>query len=669
VADGGLICAAGEVTNPVEGSNLLRTTSTVTCFDTQGRTQWAHEFPQANYSRINTLEVDVQGNLYVAGSTSASDLPVTPDALQATPPAAGEELPYEHPPAFIAELSAHGRVLYCTYLSGPGGAEVTDLTLTPNGDIIVAGVTSDPEFPTTPGAIIQTFRQSFAFGFSAYAFITRFRPGGQALLFSTLLGGTEARCGCGGSCCIGVVGQTRPTAVTIDQQGNVYVAGRTSATDFPVTSSFIDLFPTLYKSTEFDFAAKISPDGTRLLYSVYTGAAPAPGAIVVNNSGALTAAGSTTSTFLAVTQDAAQPEYEACQSAYYCTETTGFVYRLNPDGSGFEYASYLGGHRADIAAMAFDSGATLWVAGTKAGADFPSGGAGFSRGQDFLLELSPDAREILGSYRLPNGIAGGGLSVAGFGRFALAGYQSGLVSLIGMRDATGPAIHGVASSAGRWIEGTISPGELVSLYGYDIGPAQPAGLRVGPDGLVSKNLDGVRVFFQGLSAPLVYAQHDQINAVVPFGVAGIPRVRIELMKNNELVASLDAQVQSTKPRFYPNTVDELGSAAINEDGTINSREHPAPPGSIVALYGTGFGDLLPRPADGTLVGEPYPALAAPVSASLETGEPLEVLYAGPAPGLVAGVVQINVRLPESVGRSMHSIRIQTAGESVYASVW
>jgi len=657
-AQGNQICAAGETFAPEAGTNRLRTTSTVTCFDTQGRTLWVYQFPRADYSRIRTLEVDVQGNLYIAGTTSGTDFPVTLDALPVTLPAT-ENGSFEHSPAFLAELSPHGRLLYCTYLSGPGGAEITDLTLTPSGDIIVAGATTDPEFPTTPGAIIETFEQYTAFGFSSYAFITRFRPGERTLEFSTLLGGRTAACSCGGSCCIGVVGQTQPTAVTTDGQGNAYVAGFTSATDFPVTDGFVDSFPTPFKAREFDFAAKLSPDGTRLIYSVYTGAAPAPGAIAVNASGALIAAGSTLNTLFAVTEDAAQPKHEACESSRYCTVPNSFIYRLKRDGSGFEYASYVGGHSAGISALAVDPGGALWVAGTGTGADFPSSGNDFSRGEDFLLELAPDAREVLASYRFPRGIGGGGLMLAGPGRLALAG----------LRDTTAPAIHGVASSAGYWIEGTVSPGELVSLYGYDIGPAHPAGLKLGPEGVVSNNLEGVRVFFQGLSAPLTYAQNDQINAVVPFGIAGIPRIHIELMKNNQVVASLDALVRPTKPRFYPNPIDDMGNAAINEDGTINSHEHPASPGSIVALYGTGFGDLVPRPADGALIQEPYPELAALVSASLETGEPLEVLYAGPAPGLVAGVVQINIRLPGTTGGPWRVIRIQTGNESTYASVW
>jgi uncharacterized protein (TIGR03437 family) len=85
---------------------------------------------------------------------------------------------------------------------------------------------------------------------------------------------------------------------------------------------------------------------------------------------------------------------------------------------------------------------------------------------------------------------------------------------------------------------------------------------------------------------------------------------------------------------------------LNEDGTVNSEANPARWGSIVVLYGTGAGPLIPPGADGELA--PLSALsrtAMPVEAILPGGTPCGVLYAGAAPGLVLGANQINCRLP------------------------
>jgi uncharacterized protein (TIGR03437 family) len=66
----------------------------------------------------------------------------------------------------------------------------------------------------------------------------------------------------------------------------------------------------------------------------------------------------------------------------------------------------------------------------------------------------------------------------------------------------------------------VSPGEIVSLFGSAIGPPTPASLTLTNPRLVANSLAGVQVFFDGVPAPLLYASAEQVNAVVPYAVAG-----------------------------------------------------------------------------------------------------------------------------------------------------
>ena len=86
-------------------------------------------------------------------------------------------------------------------------------------------------------------------------------------------------------------------------------------------------------------------------------------------------------------------------------------------------------------------------------------------------------------------------------------------------------------------------------------------------------------------------------------------------------------------------------AILNEDGTINSSLNPAAAGSIVVLYATGLGQTDPPGVDGSVYASALPLLRSPVTVEAG-GVAGDILYAGPAPGMVAGVMQINVRLPK-----------------------
>jgi uncharacterized protein (TIGR03437 family) len=105
-------------------------------------------------------------------------------------------------------------------------------------------------------------------------------------------------------------------------------------------------------------------------------------------------------------------------------------------------------------------------------------------------------------------------------------------------------------------------------------------------------------------------------------------------------------VSESAPGLF--TLDSSGAgpgAVLNQDGSLNTPENPAERGSIVVLYGTGEGQTEPAGQDGSIAGEVPPRPRGPVAVRIG-GREADVIYAGGAPGLVAGVIQVNARVPE-----------------------
>jgi uncharacterized protein (TIGR03437 family) len=147
---------------------------------------------------------------------------------------------------------------------------------------------------------------------------------------------------------------------------------------------------------------------------------------------------------------------------------------------------------------------------------------------------------------------------------------------------------------------------------------------------------------------LLYAAPNQINAIVPYGISGQNSTQMSITSGGQLIAGFSLSVVASAPALFTLDGSGLGSGAIlNQDSTVNSPSNPAGRGSVVVLYATGVGAMVPTPTDGQVTGNilTYPSL--PVSVTME-GIDAEILYAGAAPGLVAGVVQVNVRVPQTV---------------------
>jgi uncharacterized protein (TIGR03437 family) len=242
---------------------------------------------------------------------------------------------------------------------------------------------------------------------------------------------------------------------------------------------------------------------------------------------------------------------------------------------------------------------------------------------------------------------------------------SNSVSVYGQLSSTSaagtPVISSIVNSA-SYLEGAVSPGELVTIFGANLGPLSETQGTVNGN-LVSDTINGAQVLFGGVAAPLLFASSSQINAVVPFGVTG-SSAQVQVVYQGQHTASTTVPVQSASPALFALNASGGGPGAIlNQDGSVNSTTNPASQGSVVVLYGTGGGATSPASLDGLLTSQPYPLPMLPVSVTIDS-LPAQVLYAGAAPGIVAGVMQINVVVPATAYPARYDQVEVTVGDYV-----
>jgi uncharacterized protein (TIGR03437 family) len=229
-----------------------------------------------------------------------------------------------------------------------------------------------------------------------------------------------------------------------------------------------------------------------------------------------------------------------------------------------------------------------------------------------------------------------------------------------------PAISAVVNSA-SYLEGPVAPGELVTIFGANLGP--PLSAQGDLDGdFLTDSIEDTKVMIGGTASPILYASSTQINTVVPFGASGT-NAQIQILYQGQPTASATVSIQAASPALFSLNSNGGGQGAIlNQDGSVNTHSNPAAPGSEVVLYATGAGLMTPASKDGLVIAPgpiasyPKPVLQ-PVSVTID-GLPAHVVYAGAAPGLVAGVLQINVVVPADAGPYTTDQVIVTVGDFV-----
>ena len=228
------------------------------------------------------------------------------------------------------------------------------------------------------------------------------------------------------------------------------------------------------------------------------------------------------------------------------------------------------------------------------------------------------------------------------------------------------AVSASANAASN-LTGSVAPGEIVVVYGSGIGPAQLAVARVDAQGRYGTTLAGTRVLFNGTPARMLYSWVTQASAIVPYNLSGTS-ASIQIEYQGAKSDPISVSVAPSAPGLF--TLDATGkgqAAAFNEDGSLNTASRPAKGGTFVSLYATGEGQTSPGGVDGQPATPPFPKPLLPVQVTID-GKPAEVTYAGGAPGIVAGLMQINARIPTNAQIGNVPVVITVASASSQAGV-
>lgn len=615
---------------------------------------WAVYIGGSRTDVATDLAVDAAGNVLVTGYTDSLDFPATSGAFRTSAPGDGID-----PDGFVLKLNAQGTgLVYSTYLGGIDVDRIHGIALDRDGNAYLAGTTASDNFPSTRGA----FRSTRCMGLGLDAFLAKLNAAGSTLLYMSFL--------CGSS-------HEEALDVAVDAQGGAVAVGYSFSADFPVTAGALGRER---RSNLDGFVAKLSPDGSALAYSTFLGgsADDVATSVAVEASGRMYVAGYTRSLDFPVTAGAFQPR-QADNGLY----EDGFAVLLSANGRELLRGTYLGGSAGDrVNAVAVDSPGVVVVAGETASADFPAAPApcetGYGGRRDaFAARLDLErggapAALFLGGRgddeaRAVAAAGGGAAVVAGGtrspnfpttqGAYSTSyrqGFRGGdaFVARVALDRSAGlPCLaHGGIVNAASFLPGPVAPGEIVSLFGAGLGPEAPVAFRLGNDLTVAKELAGVRVLFDGAPAPVLAASAGQVNAIVPYGVSGRTETRVRVEYQGRRTAEVVVPVAAAAPALF--TLDASGAgpgAILNQDYTVNSAANPAPRGSVIQIFATGGGETRPAGVDGRVASPvfgPIPTQALGVSVTIG-GQAAPVEYAGAAPELVAGVMQVNAVVPEN----------------------
>ena len=593
--------------------------------------------------------------------------------------------------AFVIKLDPAGNVLFATYFGGNGSQTVASaICVDASGNVYLGGTTfpntvSQPNtFPVTAGAAFTNVADGFGF-------VAKLNSSGTALVYSTLLPVSPP-----------ALAMPQAIALAIDTAGEAYIATTTAgALPFPTTPGAYQPAPPSYPYGS-GVVAKLNASGSAMLYATYLSGngLSVPQGIAIDAAGDAFVVGFTQAADFPVTPGAFQTGY------FPSAEYMEFVTKLNPQGTGLVYSTFLGATRNYASEVKVDAQGGSYVL-AQGGAELSSGG--------YLSHLSADGSALIYSTYLPTtnkfdldldsagsafvaGAAGYALLAASPGAFQ-SGFEGSLANAYAAKftpdgESAGATYAGPLQTGATpliavapngaivlaeqtsvfsiypWLTvqnaasgeaGTVAPGEIVTLRGYGIGPATAA---VAAGQAPVDQLGGTQVTFGGIAAPVFSAQSQQVTVQVPWEIAGQTSTEVVVTYNGGPPAGASASAPVVVATAAPGIF-----AVANSDGTLNSPSNPAKVGGFITIYGTGGGVTNPLGITGGLwpITASLATLTLPVSVSIG-GTNAIVLYAGSAPTLESGYFQINVSLPSGPQASSAVNLVVTVGDSSSVAV-
>jgi uncharacterized protein (TIGR03437 family) len=616
---------------------------------------------------VSAIALGTDGSVYVAGFTLSNDLPITSGALQ---PALGTANGGQ---AFLAKLSRNGQVQAATYFGGGAQTSGRALALDDTGGVYLTGTSSADGFPTTPG------NTGAGNGF----FLAKFDPGLSKLLFATLAYGG--------------------TVLTLDPQGNIYTAAaatgkiggnvplQTSSGAFQSSAQAKECRGggIVFLPCDYQFVQKLDPTATKLSYATFvTGSFGAtPAGIAVDAAGNVIVAGTTNSADYPVTARALQTVYLANAAAPPSLPpnrpsanpppSTGYITKLNANGTTLIWSTFFGGSVQDaISGLVVDPNGYIYITGQANSNDLPGLSASVpegceptvNQGLGFVARVSPDGTSlsptqlIYGAPACTYASCFPNLQSTSSSAWALAAKLDGTAIAAGANGAIARVdllgsqrLACLTDPADNLQLTAVAPGQVLSIFGARIAPSRGA---VPPGGSAS-SFQGVTVTFSGFVAPILYTSGEQINIQVPYEIAGRDSAEMQLtgleeglserrtvpvvQRQPSVFLSPDALLSDIPGYFYcENILSRAQHAlALNADGTLNTCQNGALPGSTVTIFMNGLGPTQPPQSTGTIVAGPPAAIAPGATGS-------GVFSTSTAPGAISGVAQVQLQ-PTTAG--------------------
>lgn len=517
--------------------------------------------------------------------------------------------------AFVAKLAPGGEhVLWSTFLGGSSADSAAAIGLDSAGNVYVAGTTSSPDFPATVPSVGQPG--------AANGFLTQYDPNGN-LQYSMVVGQADS-----------------VTSLAVTPAGDVFLAGVTSSTSFPITPGALPLQPSPYAAGTTGFAIRLDAAGG-VIYS-----AGLPGLVPYEGTGVSVA-------------------WEANGSALF-GGYSGTIYRMASDGSGLTAVSQqlgsISGMDTDVDGNVYVVSQDTQSSGLQSGSCLMSGLLGFQNPEDIIAaKLQPGGLAPVYSTRLsgrcasqPYSIRAGFGGTASIGLSSLGGFSlvnpiyiptdsgswSGAAAELGpdgtlwfstdLPGAIGPAaaapdgsIYAVAKtsvaggspaaifrlpaaagrSGGFTITGAFnafdgtqsypSPGTLITITGQNLSTSA-IDLGLNDADQLPTQLGGVQVLFDGQAGEIMQVAPDHVICAIPWQLSQVDHVVVQVMSGSSVSNPLTLPIAQgwRSNGLLTQTFPVLPSGSAdgnirNEDGTLNGPDNPAAAGSMVTLFATG----------------------------------------------------------------------------------
>ena len=579
-------------------------------------------------SAATALDIDSAGAVYVAGTTTATDFPISPGAVQSVGAT-----------AFAAKLDATGKIVYSALIGGNATTAPRSIVVNTRGELVVSGQSTTGSPPSAAVAL-------FLLKLSA--------DGTQVVAGPQGIGGL----------------------VAADAQDNIYIAGSTIGSNGPpATPGAFQGIPTNYfcgcpffgfSCGGNQFVASLTADLSRTRFLTYVTAkyGAMPAYVAVDAQGNVLIAGTTSAPGYPTTPDSYQPDYTAASGTVETcgppipmefTSPSGYVTLVKADGSGLIFSTFFSGSKSDSVSFAALTSAGIYLGGQAGSVDLP----GFDGAVPslcvpvgFVTRMTLDGSAISSSHTPP------GTPVAYDSTTGTLLLVSGN-DLLGFDPSEATPIACVLDAADFSPVMAVAPGELLSMFGrFLYFESNPFAVTINPiNGSFPVESQGLAVMANQTPAPLLYVSEQQVNFQAPYEIAGSPQTNLTVtypdVNGNSVSDSRTLQVAASNPVAFlsqPSIVNQTFPLTLNADGTVNSQANPAAAGSVVTIFLDGLGLTSPPPVTGLVNTNPSTALNLPLVVT-----PYCVgTYCNPAPafvsagslvGSISGVTQVQLRAP------------------------